>query len=227
WGRNVYDSIAKFLQFQLTVNLVAVLTALIGAVVIEESPLTAVQLIWVNLIMNAFASLALATDAPTPAMLERDPYPRHAPLISKTMSKHIFGQSVMQLAMMLTMSFAGDVIFNIPPGQKYKRTSNDPTVHYTMVFNTFVFLQLFNEINARRIHDEVNVFSGIFRNKLFVGMALAQVVLQACIVQFGSYAFGCVALDGTQWVICLALGALSLPMRFVLRLVSDRFMPQW
>jgi P-type Ca2+ transporter type 2B len=73
WGRNVYDSIAKFLQFQLTVNVVAVLTAVIGAFALSESPLTAVQLLWINLIMDSFASLALATEPPTDALLDRKP----------------------------------------------------------------------------------------------------------------------------------------------------------
>ncbi|KHJ75704.1 hypothetical protein OESDEN_24680 [Oesophagostomum dentatum] len=71
WGRNVYDSIAKFLQFQLTVNVVAVTIAFIGACAISDSPLKAVQMLWVNLIMDTLASLALATEMPTEDLLER------------------------------------------------------------------------------------------------------------------------------------------------------------
>ncbi|KAF0746719.1 hypothetical protein AaE_008010, partial [Aphanomyces astaci] len=228
WGRNVYDSICKFLQFQLTVNVVAVTMAMTGAVVLEESPLTAVQLLWVNLIMNAFASLALATDMPTDAMLHRKPYPRNKALLSQTMTKHIFGQAVYQLAVLMPLTFVGDSLLGIESGQKYKRGgATGPTLHYTMVFNTFVLFQLFNEINARRIHDEPNVFEGISRNRTFVVMASVQVILQACIVQFGSVAFGCVALNATQWAICVAIGSTSLPVRFALRWFSARLMPQW
>ncbi|RHY28510.1 hypothetical protein DYB32_005927, partial [Aphanomyces invadans] len=221
WGRNVYDSIAKFLQFQLTVNIVAISTAVIGAVVLEESSLTAIQLLWVNLIMDTFASLALATDTPTEAMLKRKPYPRTKPLISERMMKHMVGQSIFQLAVILTMTFAGDKIFGIESGRKYDRPAGatGPTVHYTMIFNTFVFLQLFNEINARRIHDELNVFEGIFANQLYLGISVVQLVLQVLIVQFGSLAFNCVALTGTQWIICLAIGAMSLPMGLFLRCI--------
>ena len=71
WGRNVYDSIAKFLQFQLTVNVVAVVVAFIGSCAIQDSPLKAVQMLWVNLIMDTLASLALATELPTPELLLR------------------------------------------------------------------------------------------------------------------------------------------------------------
>ena len=74
WGRNVYDSIAKFLQFQLTVNVVAVVVAFIGSCAIQDSPLKAVQMLWVNLIMDTLASLALATELPTPELLLRKPY---------------------------------------------------------------------------------------------------------------------------------------------------------
>jgi magnesium-transporting ATPase (P-type) len=87
WGRNVYDSIAKFLQFQLTVNVVAVSVAFVGACTIQDTPLKAVQMLWVNLIMDTFASLALATEPPTEDLLKRRPYGRTSPLISRTMMK--------------------------------------------------------------------------------------------------------------------------------------------
>ncbi|ETV86030.1 hypothetical protein H257_02518 [Aphanomyces astaci] len=223
WGRNVYDSIAKFLQFQLTVNIVAISTAVIGAVVLEESSLTAIQLLWVNLIMDTFASLALATDAPTEAMLKRKPYPRTKPLISERMLKHMVGQSIFQLAVILTMTFAGDKIFGIDSGRKYDRKpvgATGPSVHYTMIFNTFVFLQLFNEINARRIHDELNVFEGILTNHIYLGISVVQLVLQVLIIEFGSLVFGCVPLDLTQWFICIGLGSLSLPVGLFLRCIT-------
>uniref|UniRef100_A0A915CWQ2 Calcium-transporting ATPase n=1 Tax=Ditylenchus dipsaci TaxID=166011 RepID=A0A915CWQ2_9BILA len=89
WGRNVYDSISKFLQFQLTVNIVAVLTAFIGACTIADSPLKAVHMLWINLIMDTLASLALATETPTDELLQRKPYGRKKSLISRTMIKNI------------------------------------------------------------------------------------------------------------------------------------------
>jgi magnesium-transporting ATPase (P-type) len=87
WGRNVYDSISKFLQFQLTVNIVAVLTAFLAACTIADSPLKAVHMLWINLIMDTFASLALATEPPTEELLNRKPYGRKKSLISRTMFK--------------------------------------------------------------------------------------------------------------------------------------------
>ncbi|OQR96827.1 P-type ATPase (P-ATPase) Superfamily, partial [Thraustotheca clavata] len=221
WGRNVYDSISKFLQFQLTVNVVAISMAVLGAVFIEESPLSAIQMLWVNLIMDTFASLALATDSPTEALLARKPYPRTKPLISKKMSKHIIGQSIFQLAVLLTLTFYGDKLLGVPSGYK-----TGPTIHYTMVFNTFVFLQLFNEVNARKIHDEINVFQGFFSNKLYVGISILQAIMQVLIVQFGGLPFKCVPLNSTQWLISVGLGAASLPVGLVLRFIETKDMPK-
>lgn len=107
WGRNVYDSIAKFLQFQLTVNVVAVVVAFFGACFVADSPLKAVQMLWVNLIMDTLASLALATEMPTPDLLSRKPYGRTKPLISRTMMKNITGQAVYQMTIIFALLFAG------------------------------------------------------------------------------------------------------------------------
>lgn len=113
WGRNVYDSIAKFLQFQLTVNIVAVIVAFFGACFIQDSPLKAVQMLWVNLIMDTLASLALATEMPTPDLLTRKPYGRTKPLISRTMMKNITGQGIYQLSVIFTLVFVGKIVLGI------------------------------------------------------------------------------------------------------------------
>lgn len=138
WGRCVNESVKKFLEFQLTVNITAVMLTFISAVVSSEqkSVLTAVQLLWVNLIMDTFAALALATDAPTEALLvDRVPEPRSAPLISFKMWKMIVGQAIFQIAVTLVLLY-GDLIHNDPENDELQ----------TIVFNTFVFCQLFNEI---------------------------------------------------------------------------------
>ncbi|KAA8594018.1 hypothetical protein FQN60_004852 [Etheostoma spectabile] len=163
WGRNVYDSIAKFLQFQLTVNVVAVLVAFMGACITQDSPLKAVQMLWVNLIMDTFAALALATEQPTEELLLRKPG-RDAPL-------------------------------HAPSSE-----------HYTIVFNVFVLMQIFNEINARKIHGERNVFEGIYNNLIFCCIILGTIFTQIIIIQFGGKPFSCVGLTIDQWLWCTFLG---------------------
>ncbi|KAE8611737.1 hypothetical protein XENTR_v10012578 [Xenopus tropicalis] len=205
WGRNVYDSISKFLQFQLTVNVVAVIVAFTGACITQDSPLKAVQMLWVNLIMDTFASLALATEPPTESLLLRKPYGRNKPLISRTMMKNILGHAVYQLTLIFTLLFVGEDLFNIDSGRNAPLHS-PPSEHYTIIFNTFVMMQLFNEINARKIHGERNVFDGIFRNPIFCTIVLGTFAIQIVIVQFGGKPFSCSPLQLDQWMWCIFLG---------------------
>jgi P-type Ca2+ transporter type 2C len=140
WGRAVNDAVKKFLQFQITVNITAVFLTFISAVANDEesSVLTAVQLLWVNLIMDTFAALALATDPPGPSILKRRPEPKSAPLITINMWKMIIGQSIFQLVVTLILFFAGESIFN------YESPDEIDRLHST-IFNTFVWMQIFNQ----------------------------------------------------------------------------------
>ncbi|KAJ8384188.1 hypothetical protein AAFF_G00208060 [Aldrovandia affinis] len=205
WGRNVYDSISKFLQFQLTVNVVAVIVAFTGACITQDSPLKAVQMLWVNLIMDTFASLALATEPPTEALLLRKPYGRNNPLISLTMMKNILGHAIYQLIIIFTLLFVGEQIFDTDSGRNVPLHA-PPSEHYTIIFNTFVMMQLFNEINARKIHGERNVFDGIYRNPIFCSIVMGTFAIQVAIVQFGGKPFSCSPLDLEKWMWCVFLG---------------------
>ncbi|XP_069612625.1 plasma membrane calcium-transporting ATPase 4-like isoform X4 [Ranitomeya imitator] len=205
WGRNVYDSISKFLQFQLTVNVVAVIVAFTGACITQDSPLKAVQMLWVNLIMDTFASLALATEPPTESLLLRKPYGRNKPLISRTMMKNILGHAMYQLTIIFTLLFAGETFFDIDSGRNAPLHS-PPSEHYTIVFNTFVMMQLFNEINARKIHGERNVFENIFRNPIFCAVVVGTFAAQIVIVEFGGKPFSCSGLTLSQWFWCIFIG---------------------
>ena len=244
WGRNVYDNIRCFLQFQLTVNVVAVVTAAVGAVVIQQSPLTAVQLLWVNLIMDTLASLALATDPPTDSHLLRAPHKPDEFIIEKTMWKHILGQSFMHLAIMFAMVFAGQYflpefdnsqfiikngdyvgdgkLYNYDGSINYLTLSNDPNYghsrQFTYVFNIFVLLQLCNEINSRKLRDELNVFAGIQRNTMFIVIWILVFGIQILVVQVGTYAFGVSphGLSVLQWLVCVAFGCVSFVWRLAL-----------
>jgi len=94
WGRNIYQNIRRFLQFQLTVNVVALVAAFLGSSILTESPLKPIQLLWVNLIMDSLGSLALATEEPTDELLLEKPYGRDEYIVSRKMVKHILGMSI-------------------------------------------------------------------------------------------------------------------------------------
>jgi len=223
WGRCVYDNIRKFLQFQLTVNVVALTVAFFGAVSNFGTPLTAVQLLWVNLIMDTMAALALGTEKPTDRLLLRKPYGRSGKLITWVMIRNILGQSVFQLAMLFSILYAVDSSGNhmmfpgVESGQELDKQGM-ASVHYTMVFNTFVFMQVFNEINSRKVDLQKNVFEGIFTNYIFVAIIIITVVVQIFVVQFGGQAIRTVPLSWLQWLYCVGIAYFSLPWGFVLRL---------
>ena len=155
WGRNIIECIRKFLQFQLTVNAVALFIAFIGSVVVKESPLNPIQMLWVNLIMDTFASLALATEPPSEDLLLRKPYSRFEHLITPVMWKNIIMQALLQIIILGTILFCGPQIFNIPSsiGLKHHHWNEQTGRHYSIFFNTFVMLQLFNEINSRKLKN--------------------------------------------------------------------------
>ncbi|XP_028520017.1 plasma membrane calcium-transporting ATPase 2 isoform X2 [Apis cerana] len=226
WGRNVYDSIAKFLQFQLTVNIVAVIVAFIGACAVQDSPLKAVQMLWVNLIMDTLASLALATEMPTPDLLLRKPYGRTKPLISRTMMKNILGQAVYQLTVIFMLLFVGDKMLDIETGRGVAQAGGGPTQHFTIIFNTFVMMTLFNEFNARKIHGQRNVFQGIFTNPIFYTIWIMTCLSQVVIIQYGKMAFSTKALTLEQWMWCLFFGVGTLLWGQVITTIPTRKIPK-
>ncbi|KAK3311723.1 uncharacterized protein B0T15DRAFT_549457 [Chaetomium strumarium] len=216
WGRAINDAVKKFLQFQITVNITAVVLTFVSAVASSEerSVLNAIQLLWVNLIMDTFAALALATDPPNGSLLDRAPEPRKALLITLTMWKMILGQSLYQLAVCLTLHFAGPSLLWYYPEPQLR----------TLVFNTFVFMQIFKLVNSRRIDNKLNIFEGLHRNHLFMLMLAVMVAGQVLIVFVGGDAFVVVRLNGVQWEISLVLGFLSIPAGILIRLVPDAWL---
>ncbi|KAK0615692.1 calcium-translocating P-type ATPase [Bombardia bombarda] len=216
WGRAVNDAVKKFLQFQLTVNITAVVLTFVSAVASdrEESVLTAVQLLWVNLIMDTLAALALATDPPSRQILDRKPDRKSAPLITVTMAKMIIGQAIFQLVITLTLNFAGASILGYETEDQLAQLS-------TLVFNTFVWMQIFNQYNNRRLDNRFNVFEGVQRNVFFIVINVIMIGGQVLIIYIGGRAFNVTRLHGTEWAISLVLGALSLPFAVLVRLFPD------
>ncbi len=215
WGRAVNDAVRKFLQFQLTVNITAVFLAFITAVASPDgrSVLTAVQLLWVNLIMDTFAALALATDPPTRNILDRKPTPKAAALISLRMWKMIIGQAIFQLVVTFVLHFAGPGFLGYEVGEGSEMS--------TLVFNTFVWMQIFNEINNRRLDNKFNILEGLNRNWFFIVINCIMVGGQVMIIYVGGAAFSVRPLNGVQWAISIVLGALSIPMGMLIRTVPD------
>ncbi|KAE8150131.1 hypothetical protein BDV25DRAFT_116888 [Aspergillus avenaceus] len=219
WGRAVNDAVAKFLQFQITVNITAVVLTFVSSLYSgkNQSVLTAVQLLWVNLIMDTFAALALATDAPTEKILDRKPVAKSASLFTVTMWKMILGQAAYQLAVTFMLYFAGAHIL-----KDHLSATNGQKELDTIVFNTFVWMQIFNEFNNRRLDNKLNIFEGMFRNYWFLGINCIMVGGQVMIVYVGGQAFGVTALSSIQWAVCIICAIGCLPWAVVLRMIPDK-----
>ncbi len=182
----------------------------------EQSVLNAVQLLWVNLIMDTFAALALATDPPTRSVLDRKPDRKSAPLITSRMWKMIIGQAICQLAISFTLYFGGSLLLGYDSNveQDQKRLN-------TLVFNTFVWLQIFNEFNNRPLDNRLNIFEGITRNWFFIIINIIMIGGQVLIIFVGGQAFKIVPLNGKEWGLSIGLGAISIPWGAVIRKFPD------
>jgi len=156
--------------------------------------------------MDSLAALALATELPSRELLNRSPYGRKKPIISRTMMKNILGHAFYQLIVVFVLVYKGHELFSIDSGSTGGSLNAAPSQHYTIVFNTFVIMTLFNMLNSRKIHGERNVFERLFSNPLFVGIWIVCFAAQAVIVEFGGVAFSTSNLDASQWLWCIFLG---------------------
>ncbi len=220
YGRNVFDSIRKFVQFQITTNIVAIFMTLLGGIILKDSPLNPIQMLWVNLIMDSFASLALATEPPSEDLLKRKPYSKTTSIITNMMKINIVSQSILQITILLIIIFFGDIMFGVPSDRELEHYTWNANVgyHFTIFFNTFVFLQVFNSINSRKLlKKEANVFVGISNNPMYLVIQLIIVLGQVFLIQFGGRAVRTQPLTLNQHLGCILIGLISLVLGFVIK----------
>ena len=309
WGRSVYDNIRKFLQFQLTVNLVALTLVFVAACSGTLTPLNAVQMLWVNLIMDTMGALALATEPPLDSMMDRKPYKRDASLVSWPMWRNILVQTVFQLIVVFILLYAGADLFGVHEGDKFclrwmveksgtywdvdsssatylsqvavdtaapqitcqnfdtmcprgsdtyngecyveqntlsfqgtdyyfkfkdlkdfdekclECTYYDYT-HGSIIFNAFIFCQIFNEYTSRDIFDNWNFLDGIQNNYIFLLVSLFTVGAQIFLIEVGGTFVKTTSLTINQWLVTIALGAIGLPVGMLMRFIPVKEDPE-
>ncbi|KAL2553919.1 Calcium-transporting ATPase 10 [Forsythia ovata] len=214
WGRSVYANIQKFIQFQLTVNVAALIINVVAAISAGNVPLNAVQLLWVNLIMDTLGALALATEPPTDHLMHRPPVGRREPLITNVMWRNLMIQALYQVTVLLILNFRGISILHL----EHERGDRAFKVKNTLIFNTFVLCQIFNELNARK-PDEINVWKGVTKNRLFMGIVGLTVVLQVVIIFFLGKFTSTVRLSWKLWLVSFVIGIISWPLAIVGKLI--------
>ena len=213
WGRSLYKNIQRFIVFQLTINFVALLIVLLGSLIGTELPLTVTQMLWVNLIMDTFAALALASIPPSESVMQEKPRSSSDFIISKAMRSYILGVGGAFLIILMGMLYW----FNHAEGGMTPE-------RLTIFFTFFVMLQFWNLFNARVFGTTDSAFKGISKSYGMELIVLAILVGQFLIVQFGGAVFRTVPLDLVTWVIIIASTSLVLwvgeAIRFIRRLTQ-------
>ncbi|KAN0138924.1 calcium-translocating P-type ATPase [Lactarius tabidus] len=223
WGRCVNDAVRKFLQFQISTNVTAVVITFVWALAssAEEGVLSAIQLLWINIIMDTFAALALATDPISPVLLNRKPDRKTDPLFTVNMLKQILGQAYYQIVIILLFHFLGSQILGFHHTDDSTLQKQHDAVVQTLVFNVFVFAQIFNSFNCRRLDRKLNVFEGMSKNWYFMSITAIEVAVQVLICSVGGSAFDVTRIGIREWGISLALGCVSLPLGVLIRLAPN------
>ncbi|KAH1047870.1 hypothetical protein J1N35_038654 [Gossypium stocksii] len=215
WGRSVYANIQKFIQFQLTVNVAALVINVVAAISSGDVPLNSVQLLWVNLIMDTLGALALATEPPTDNLMHRSPVGRREPLITNIMWRNLLIQALYQVTVLLVLNFRGMTILQLEDDGNREHAYK---VKNSLIFNAFVMCQIFNEFNARK-PEEINCFKGVTKNYLFMGIIGFTFILQIIIIEFLGKFTSTVRLDWQLWLVSLGIGIISWPLAIVGKLI--------
>lgn len=210
WGRSLYRNIQRFILFQLTVNVVACLTVLVGAFADVRSPLTVTQMLWVNLIMDTFAAMALASLPPNSSVMAERPRNRKAFIISHPMRWFIGGVGLAMTAVLLVVYF----YFHITDGFS-------PYDH-SAFFTIFVMMQFWNMFNTKAFLTGRSAFSQLWQSREFLFVASMIFVGQVLIVQFGGRMFNTVPLSLFHWVVITACTSLVFLFGEVWRMFEGR-----
>ncbi|KAH0902308.1 hypothetical protein HID58_041811 [Brassica napus] len=241
WGRSLYTNIQRFVQFRLTVSASALIICVVVAIHSHEIPLNVAQLLWVNLLIDTFGALALASEPPIDNLMRRSPVRKggakrtawfcsaptyvnflnwmerneskkflisrsrtKAPFITKLMWAKFVLQVAYQVTALLLLNFRGESILKL----ENKSVDHAYKVKNTLVFNSFVFCQVFNEFECRTL-DQTNMFSGILKNHLFLGTIIITVILQVIVIECLGIFISTVRLDWKQWLISIGIGFFS------------------
>ena len=212
WGRSLYENIQRFIVFQLTINVVALSLAVLGPFLGVGLPLTVMQMLWVNLIMDTFAALALATEPARDEVLQRKPRSGDAFIITREMALRIFGVGgVFLLISLVTLRWF------FPAGMVEDKLNSDEIRGATILFSGFVFLQFCNLFWVRNFRTKRRGLQEIGQNPAFLVISFTILLGQILITQVGGTFFRTVPLDGWTW-----FGLLGLPLgMFVLMEIWD------
>jgi Ca2+-transporting ATPase len=211
WGRSLYENIQRFIQFQLTINVSALAIAFLGPFFGVRPPFTILQLLWINVIMDTFASIALCSEPPRPGLMGQPPKRKDENILTRPMVQTIFTTAAFFIVIMLTLLIGmkqGWWLMDAPTDETRSKTFVQLTYwQVTIFFTIYVFFQVWNEVNCRSLTPEVSGFSGLFRNPVFLTIIGLIVLGQVLIVTFGYDVFEVRPLGPLTWLAIAAFTA--------------------
>jgi Ca2+-transporting ATPase len=202
WGRALYENIQRFLQFQLTINVSALAIAFLGPFLGVKPPFTILQLLWINVIMDTLASVALCSEPPRPGLLQVPPKRRDDDILTRSMRGTIAATAVFFVVVMIALL----ILMESPyrwlagtglPSQEFPELT---TRQVSIFFTVYVLFQVWNEVNCRSLVPEVSGLDGLTRNPIFLSVLGAIVLGQVAIVTFGGTTFKVEPLHLADWL---------------------------
>jgi len=245
WGRNIYNNIRRFLQFQITINFSVLVLTLIGICALTEAPFNPTMLLYINLIMDMLGALALTTSPPEPSIIRQKPVNNEEVIMQKVIWRQIYALSIWNILVMSLIIFFGEPMFNLNYSastmtQDYKDTYPTtyglvvPTVpalmaidklkHLTIIFNTFIFLCFFNLINCRTVGaKDFNVFSHFFNNWMFIFILALIFVMQWVWCNYVFFLFNTYQISAKDFWTCVVWGATPLAVSAIVKCTPEHW----
>lgn len=225
WGRNIYMNVQRFLQFQITCTLAVLIVVMVSYITMTESVLNPVQLIWINLIMDVLGALALASTRPNTDIASYQA--GQGNIMTPQMYRQIFGMMVFMTTIMMIVMYMGKNIFDLDYKTSDQTTENkDKQAHFTLIWNTFIFMQVFNLINCRDVGaNKMHGFTGLIRNRLtwFVLLIIIGVQAASCLTFLGVPIFEACAVSGRHFAITVVAASSMLLANSILKFIPNRW----
>lgn len=213
FGRTIFKSIRKFIIFQLTINLCAVSLSIIGPFIGIETPVTIVQMLWINMIMDTLAGIAFSYEPPLKSYMNEPPKKKEEPIINKYMYGEILFTGIYSSILCLIFLTSSTIrsFYRYDPTNKYFMTA---------FFALFIFMGIFNSFNART--TRINILSNIFKNKAFLIVTLIIVIVQLYLIYYGGELFRAFGLTLKEIQITILLAATVIPIDWIRKLIVKR-----
>ncbi len=222
WGRSLYKNIQRFLLFQLTINVAALLIVFLGSIFGQELPLTVTQMLWVNLIMDTFAAGALASLPPDPNVMNSKPRKNSDFIVTKSIAKHILITGILFVALLLGMMYYFTTPEHLDSFFSYVNAADRERYFLSYFFTVFVLLQFWNMFNAKAYATGKSAFAGLSKSAGFEAVALIILVGQILIVTFGGDVFRTMPLTIEDWGIIIGGTSIVLWIGEITRLIRKK-----